>query len=58
MISVRFVGVLATVKCTSKPCSRIINDNLGDQARKTSITNKSYALEIMKQPSELYEYKN
>jgi len=52
MISARFVGILATVKCTNKPCSRITKDNLGDQARKTSITNESYALEIMKQPSE------
>ena len=52
MISVRFVGILATVKCTSKPCNRITKDNLGDQARKKNITNKNYALEITEQPSE------
>ena len=53
MISVRFIGILATVKCTNKPCNRIIKDNLGDQTRKTNITNKNYALEIMEQPSEI-----
>ena len=48
----RFVGIISIVKCTNKPCNRIIKDNLGDQTRKINITNKNYALEIMEQPSE------